>query len=676
MGIGIALATGFLQGTIDAQKEKKAEELAKQEREAELAATAGDQFFKAMEAGFDINSEFMQNLGRNAFGDKFNVKNIGNVISDIDNTHQIGSKRLPFALDLSKADESFKTLELFDTFLINNPNYYNDLVEQHGKDSAEVKGFVNAVASTRAAVNNFHHAKFSYSGDGEFIKDVFKDYREGDEAFLKAMKDTGVIGSVQFRQTPEKIMKPGGITGVSNEIVPVEELSDTHLVSYTADGSANAVKYDKLAEFIYPADSGNTDISGELKQGVDTLARHLGFDDANHMAMNLDYISYSNLTDDTTQNLIDLGYGARLHKAGVSNLGKLQGATLPASMNQVVSILTEIGGGEVQRNGIILGEDRGAMRRAIYTTMKIEDINPGTPSHVAKGKNGSKFLQEKKYDVVGFSDQKTAVDEATQTMGELINLQEDYNLTGLADKLMRIGIGAVSQAQQIGDLFTSPSSAERFPNLTTNLATNEDGTATTVGQLQATAMEVLGYTTSEKISVMDSIKIALAARMARAVDPSGRLSNQDFEMQLARLGDKGSLDTREGRLAALKRVRQEFAQKAEDMQFTFDIISKETLTAEDMRFIEADRMVVKAIQHRRRMAGIRTAGGRINDAPQPPVPQPIQVTVNPDSDEPAQGFSSYAIGNQTLYIEQSTGKVFNKQNVEVNPDGTPKAGTN
>ena len=75
------------------------------------------------------------------------------------------------------------------------------------------------------------------------------------------------------------------------------------------------------------------------------------------------------------------------------------------------------------------------------------------------------------------------------------------------------------------------------------------------------------------------------------------------------------------------------------------------------------------------MAGIRTAGVRINDAPQP-VPQPIQVTVNPDSDEPAQGFSSYAIGNQTLYIEQSTGKVFNKQNVEVNPNGTPKAGTN
>ena len=344
-------------------------------------------------------------------------------------------------------------------------------------------------------------------------------------------------------------------------------------------------------------------------------------------------------------------------------------------MNQVVSILTEIGGGEAQRNGIILGEDRGAMRRAIYTTMKIEDINPGTPSHVAKGKNGSKFLQDKKYDVVGFSDQKTATDEAAQMMGELINLQEDYNLTGLADKLMRIGIGAVSQVEQIGDLFTSPSSAERFPDLTTNLASNEDGSSTTVGQLQDTAMRVLGYTTSEKISVMDSIKISLAARMARAVDPSGRLSNQDFEMQLARLGDKGSLDTREGRLAALKRVRQEFVTKAEDMQFTFDIINKETLDAEDMRFIEADRMVVKAIQHRRRMAGIRTAGGRINDAPQP-VPQPIQVTVNPDSDEPAQGFSSYAIGNQTLYIEQSTGKVFNKQNVEVNPNGTPKAGTN
>ena len=76
------------------------------------------------------------------------------------------------------------------------------------------------------------------------------------------------------------------------------------------------------------------------------------------------------------------------------------------------------------------------------------------------------------------------------------------------------------------------------------------------------------------------------------------------------------------------------------------------------------------------MAGIRTAGGRINEAQQPQQAPPPQVTVNPDSDEPAQGFSSYAIGNQTLYIEQKTGKVFNKQGVQVNPDGTPKAGTN
>jgi hypothetical protein len=57
-----------------------------------------------------------------------------------------------------------------------------------------------------------------------------------------------------------------------------------------------------------------------------------------------------------------------------------------------------------------------------------------------------------------------------------------------------------------------------------------------------------------------SLRIALAFKMARAADPSGRLSNQDIIQQLERLG--GDFDTADQVLAKLSIVREEFANQA------------------------------------------------------------------------------------------------------------------
>jgi hypothetical protein len=55
----------------------------------------------------------------------------------------------------------------------------------------------------------------------------------------------------------------------------------------------------------------------------------------------------------------------------------------------------------------------------------------------------------------------------------------------------------------------------------------------------------------------DVLRLTLAADMARAVDPSGRLSNQDFEIQLRRLGAT-KLGTKEQIQTALNTVRNQF----------------------------------------------------------------------------------------------------------------------
>tara|TARA_Y100001972_G_C7666145_1_gene336863 strand:- start:4867 stop:7101 length:2235 start_codon:yes stop_codon:yes gene_type:complete len=61
-----------------------------------------------------------------------------------------------------------------------------------------------------------------------------------------------------------------------------------------------------------------------------------------------------------------------------------------------------------------------------------------------------------------------------------------------------------------------------------------------------------------KIQENESLMIVLAANMARALDPAGRLSNQDFEVQLRRLGNSGFFGTKAGSLASLQTVVKEF----------------------------------------------------------------------------------------------------------------------
>tara|TARA_R110002167_G_scaffold121779_2_gene300160 strand:- start:1640 stop:2332 length:693 start_codon:yes stop_codon:yes gene_type:complete len=57
--------------------------------------------------------------------------------------------------------------------------------------------------------------------------------------------------------------------------------------------------------------------------------------------------------------------------------------------------------------------------------------------------------------------------------------------------------------------------------------------------------------------------IALAANMARAVDPSGRLSNQDFEVQLRRLGASGFFRSKAASISQLDNVMADFKGRLE-----------------------------------------------------------------------------------------------------------------
>ena len=67
--------------------------------------------------------------------------------------------------------------------------------------------------------------------------------------------------------------------------------------------------------------------------------------------------------------------------------------------------------------------------------------------------------------------------------------------------------------------------------------------------------------------------IFLAASMARAVDPSGRLSNQDFEVQMRRLGASGLFMAKETKVVMLKDVQSDFNKKFERIEMINNILT-------------------------------------------------------------------------------------------------------
>lgn len=117
------------------------------------------------------------------------------------------------------------------------------------------------------------------------------------------------------------------------------------------------------------------------------------------------------------------------------------------------------------------------------------------------------------------------------------------------------------------------------------------------------------------VSEAEAIRLTLAAKMARAVDPAGRLSNQDFEIQLRRLGQY-NLSTPASIAAALKVVKKEFMADLEYKQM-LSTISEQTspLTRQQARRVQAAMSI-------RKLQGQVYGTGRVTQKP-PASEQPV-----------------------------------------------------
>jgi|TARA_R100000030_G_scaffold90465_1_gene75134 hypothetical protein len=159
--------------------------------------------------------------------------------------------------------------------------------------------------------------------------------------------------------------------------------------------------------------------------------------------------------------------------------------------------------------------------------------------------------------VIGFKAQQDTI----VLLDRLIELEtvELSEATGQVRDLIGFGKAMMVQLKQLGNtgaelLGIRTLLEDKIFTDNTKQGTDEVSITNVVNKLRDEG--VLDIDLAE-LSEADAIRLSLAAKMARAIDPAGRLSNQDFEIQLRRLGG-GNLDTPEGIARKLATVKAEF----------------------------------------------------------------------------------------------------------------------
>jgi len=83
--------------------------------------------------------------------------------------------------------------------------------------------------------------------------------------------------------------------------------------------------------------------------------------------------------------------------------------------------------------------------------------------------------------------------------------------------------------------------------------------------------------------------------MARAVDPSGRLSNQDFEIQLQRLGATGLFTSKIQAGASLDQVIEDFQRTQRRLILLNEVATAPKFGIREARLLKADRIARGAL---------------------------------------------------------------------------------
>lgn len=181
----------------------------------------------------------------------------------------------------------------------------------------------------------------------------------------------------------------------------------------------------------------------------------------------------------------------------------------------------------------------------------------------------------------------TDLKDSEQDIIRIIKLTDEKNETEAFSQLKAFAYGTLSLSEGfLGDLLTSIFGSADERVLKTDGSLYDNGKKSITADYLKTLQDRISNAPNSELAELEAIRISVAFKMARAADPSGRLSNQDIELQLRKLGG-GLFQTPSMALTKLNTVLRDIrrGRKVLDVIVNFGR-SGDYMTKNDQRFFD------------------------------------------------------------------------------------------
>ena len=602
MGIGIAFATGFLKGHTDVAKEKAEKKLKEQELAAEQQGKFSDAFIDYMKS--DNPQQNMAEFLRDKAGyNQLDLSYLGNTLGDIENTERFGNFKFQTPENWGQDIRDDNPLRAGGVWLRTVQGLFTD--EKSGP------ALIEELKSNPTALRVFN--------------DKFKMYSDYYVMGMQNENTNPATGAVSAYLPPSVAFAPlfEAVRGI-NQPAPDNTNQLTIQNNPDIENPANSVV------FKFRDEQGRQSMEArEFDEGTYTslqaLAINLGYKGGQNvspvqqMVDSYDDVMFANNADEAFKTLF---IAAELERAGAGAFNMTGGGS-EATRANIGNLLEEKFQG-----------DRFLMAQAMAPLMALDEdqFNKNSRLTYSMQPAATYFKKYLNVDVAQVREQAGETQETMRLLEQLKGkLGKESTPTGFVAALKSVFGGAFGEGGQISQL----------------LGDNTDGVSSDDVMQRAKDLGFISTTVIKDLSEIEALKLTLAAKMARAIDPSGRLSNQDFEVQLQRLGQSGFFTSKVQAQSKLDNVIDDFTARSKRLTVLNEIANAPTFGAREARLLKANMAVQSALDARR--AGSYTPSTQQGSQEEADVGGDEPKTLTLDSDL---GF--YTDGNNYYYDEEGT----------------------
>jgi len=555
MGIFTSFATGFLEGSVQVQKEKAAAELEQQKTDADRRDKLGTIIFDLIKDDKLTGDQGAELLGRSDLT-RADIAGMVNTIDAVDSQ-----------------------IFTYGNFRYNKPEDWDQNIRG---DNLLLSGStwmrtMNTVAQTpklwdklSKELQNNPTARKNF--DNDFAR--YADYYTMGMIKENTNLATGVTSAYL---EPSKAYAPL-YDSLANLKIDAPDNSDKVIIENNKDIEipANSVVF-KFKDTEGLQQSEPREFTEGQYTSLEAIAINLGYKGKGNTSAVQQLVN--NFVDVSRADNAEDAYKVLLAAAELERIGA-------SAFNRTAGVGTEdaarIGNELTQK----FGDDRILMAQAMAPLMTLDEDQFNKNSRLSYSMQPA-AVYFKKYldvDVAQVREQYSETQETLRLLNELKSkVAKETTPTGFVASLKSVFGGAFGEGGQLEQL----------------LGTNTDGVSSEQVLERAKTLGFISTTIIKDLSEIEAMKLTLAAKMARAIDPSGRLSNQDFEVQLQRLGQSGLFTGKVQAASKLDIVIEDFTNRSKRLVVLNDIANAPEFKAREARLLKANGAIQKSMDARR-----------------------------------------------------------------------------